>query len=230
MRKMRPTIVLVVAILHFVGGGLGVTGGLCGLAFQGMTGGRMFTGFNPPSGSKQGMSQDEMQKQMENIMAEKMPWYREYQLGSGIVNVLISSLMIVSGIGLLMMRSWGRYTSIAYAVLSLLNHVFTIVYSLTYVVPATQAMFDEMARQEPQIAPMVSTMKMFTTLGALIPILLALYPLFVLIVMLVPSVAASFRSDAASDQELRDDFDEPEESWGKRRGRRPDDHIPRDDG
>jgi hypothetical protein len=228
MRQTRPTIVLVIAILHFVGGGLGATGAVCGLAAQGITGGKMFTGFGGQQGGQQA-TQVEVQKKLEQAMDEKMPGYKQVELWGMVSSLILSTLMIVSGIGLLQMRPWGRIVSIVYAVFSILNHIFTLIYTFAFTIPAMNAIFQDMAAKDPQAKAVTSIMEFAVIAGTIVAALFALYPVFVLIVMLTPSVANAFRQKLDLTQSPEDIEEEPDLPWGRRHRAEPDDRIQPDE-
>src|SRR5262245_15705505 len=102
MLPQRPTSVTVIAILHFVFGGLGLLLGLCGAGIVAAGGGSAFP-FQPPAQGQQA-KQLEYQKEMQAAMAGS----QGSQLGQLGADVAISVLMILAGIGLMKVRPWGR--------------------------------------------------------------------------------------------------------------------------
>jgi hypothetical protein len=167
---------------------------------------------------------------MEKTLEEKMPAYKEIQLGSLIANLLLSTLMIISGIGLLQMRAWGRTLSIVYALLSILNHIFTIVYGLAFSVPAMRAVFQDLAAQDPNAQPFLSVMETAVTASAIIPALYAIYPIVVLVIMFRPTVVQAFRKGQDEISLPEEESAEGDLPWGRRPTRSPgDDHFRAED-
>jgi len=207
MRKKVPTAVLVIAILHFVGGGLGLVGSLCGLAMQGAN--RTFAGFGGQPG------QADVQEKVEKTLGQKIPAYKSIQIGSLVVNLVLSLLMIAGGIGLLQLMTWGRSLSIVYAFLSIANHAFTVVYSFAFTLPATQALFRELAAQDAKAEPMVTMMQAVVTAGVVIGALFVAYPIAVLVIMFRPSTVRAF--EKAGDYEQSPVEAEGDENlpWGR---------------
>jgi hypothetical protein len=208
MRKNRPAAVLVIAILHLVGGGLGVAGGLCGLAFVGAGGNQMFSGLGGAPSSQQGKGPESVQPRMMKHMEESLPHYQAVQYGNLGVDLLISVLMIVAGIGLIAMKSWGRLLSLVYAVLSILFHVWQLVYAYAYTIPTMNAFFDDEAARDKQVAAFASSMKTIMAVSPVMGAIVAIYPIIVIIIMLLPSVAAAFRQQQLTFDQPPDEYDQ----------------------
>ena len=212
MRKNLPTAVLVIAILHFIGGGLGLLGSVCGLAVQGASGGKMFSGFG---GQQAG--QADLQAKLEKNLNEKVPAYKAVQIGSLVINLVLSILMIAGGIGLLQLMAWGRTVSIVYALLSILNHIFTVIYAFAFSVPAARAIFQDLIGQDPQAQPFVSIVEVAMTGGVIVGALFVIYPIIVLIVMFRPAVVRAFGAgqdwDAQAETEGTDE--DAHMPWGR---------------
>jgi hypothetical protein len=192
MSQNRPAAVLVIAILHFVGGGLGLVGGLCGLAFLGAGGNQMFTNLGGSPSGQQGKGPEALQPRMMKHMEENVPYYQAVQYGNLSLDVVLSVLMITAGIGLVGMKSWGRTLSLVYAALSILYHVWQLVYAYAYTIPIMNAFFDE-EMADKQVAAFASSMKTITAISPLLGAIVVIYPIIVIIIMLLPSVAAAFR-------------------------------------
>lgn len=195
MPQSRPASVLVIAIFHFIVGGLGLVCGICGgvqMAAGGQLGG--FAGAQDPK-------QKQLQVDLEKQLNEKLPHNKlitGMNLGIGFV---FSAVLIAAGFGLLNMQAWGRLLSLAYAGLSLMHKVFMAIYNLAFALPATREVFKvlkaNLGPQERQAAPMFDFIETFATIGVTVdPFIRMVYPVAVLIIMLLPSVAAAFRNDA----------------------------------
>lgn len=192
MERNRPTSVLVIAILHFVIGG---TGALCNLcATVQLVVGSQVASFGNPQQAKQ-------QQQIEEALTAKIPGYRIHQVISLAASWLFTALLIVAGLGLLQMQMWGRTLSLVYAVLSLLHKIVTAIYIYVLVLPAYRDVFRLIDMPNKQAAQVAETIAMVT--AGVTPPIMMIYPIVVLIVMLLPSVSAAFRSGGrAPDQEI----------------------------
>src|SRR5262245_6550476 len=103
----RPLSITTIAILHFVFGGLGILFGICGGITLAAGGGSQnwFMSSGGPSAN-----QDQMQKMQQDLQKaiEGGPAYQAVQIGNLVLDLAISVTMIVSGVGLLQLRPWGR--------------------------------------------------------------------------------------------------------------------------
>lgn len=196
MPPKRPTSVLVIAILHFVFGGIALAFGLCGGAFQ-VAGGNQ--AFQPAGvGGQQAKEQQQLQEDLQKALEEKVPAGKAVQYGNLGVDLLLSAMMIVSAIGLLKVLSWGRSLSIVYAVLSIIHKVFAAVYAFAFTIPATNEVVEKfLAKQNlGEQGRMLGRIVEITAIGAVIfALLTAIYPIIVLIVMFRPKVVAAFRGE-----------------------------------
>jgi hypothetical protein len=208
MTRQRPASILVIAILQFVFGGLGL---LCGLytAAQLAVGNQLFTfGANTP----QAQQQEQFQEQLEKSMLEKDPYVKQVQYGTTGVELFLSLMMIASGIGLLKMQSWGRLLCLVYSVLSISLKVFTAVYTLLFTVPAIKEFAQSLAAKGPQEAMMAKFIQFSAYAGVAWPSVTVVYPLVVLVIMLLPPTRAAFRGErvARPEEEPPDYRDEPD--------------------
>ena len=161
----RPTSVTVIGILHIVFGGMGVICVPVGMFFLAVLPALM----------------------RHAVFAHPLPpVFQEENLRSGLMAfnlmraLIVSIALIVAGIGLLRMKSWGRILSIIYGVYGVLAAL---------VVPLVAYHFMPRAPNEAE--------EVGRAIGVPIGICCAIiYPVVVLIVMLAPSVAAAFRGSA----------------------------------
>jgi hypothetical protein len=187
----RPAGVLVIAIFHFIFGGVGLLCNLCGAGGQAMNASKSF-------GGKANAEEERIEKDAEAILNRKAPGYHVLEVGDIGVSLLANGILIAAGVGLLLMRSWARITSIAWAVVMLLMKVLLAAYYVLVVFPALSEAFqtvlaDVPAQERRTVESFISIMK-----GALVagPCLVSLYAVVVLIVMLLPGVAAAFSGAA----------------------------------
>jgi hypothetical protein len=241
MPQNKPTVLMVIAVLQLVFGGLG----LVGSALQLAGGGTALATAKPPQAP--GGHPTITAEELENYLARKVPDYRLLMKAQAGASAVLCLLMLGSGVGLLFMQRWGRDVAIFYAVLSLLVTILSTVWMFTAVVPAMSAFAREKAAgrsKEDQIV--AQGMDIGGKVGAGCGTLTGIYPLIVLFIMLLPSTEEAFRDDEVSPVELLpDDFPPPSRSppdesvrptaespWGEdpegfRPGHRPDSDHPR---
>src|ERR1700730_15613040 len=99
MRQKRPASVTVLAILHFVFGGLGIVGGLCS-GVQLAVGNQMFAAM----AGAQAAQQKKMQEERDRDVWENLPSYKPVPYAGVALELLMSGLMIAAGVGLLRLQ------------------------------------------------------------------------------------------------------------------------------
>ncbi|HZT82515.1 MAG TPA: hypothetical protein VFA26_19965 [Gemmataceae bacterium] len=211
MERYRPGGITAIAILHLIGGSILLLSSVCGGAMQLAGGQQAFT----PATTAQSKQQKELQERMEKVLNEKLPGYKAIQYGQMGLSFVISVMLLTAGIGLLKMQPWARTLSIVYAIISILNHVFSIVYGFAFSIPATRELLREEAQRNPQVAQFSSIMEAALPLGIVVSAIFVLYPIVVLIVMMLPGTKAAFAGEPYG-KVPPDDIDE-----GVRFGDRP---------
>jgi hypothetical protein len=212
--KQRPASVLVLAILHLVGGGIDLIGVLCSGAMQAAGGN--------PFGMQGGAGQDPTVRLQKAI--EAIPGQQAFTLGELAINLVLDVLLIAAGIGLLSMKPWARILSLVYAPLAILNRLGTFAYTLLVLIPAFDTILVQELGRDRQIANALqaasSIMRTFMLIGAIVGFLFIIYPIVVLIILNLRHVKAAFsgKSDV-----LRPALAE-DEGWGpiQRPGLSPD--------
>jgi hypothetical protein len=198
----RPAGVLVIAIFHFIFGGVGLLCNLCGAGGQAINANKSF-------GSKGNAEEERIERDAEAVLNRKAPGYHAVEVGDIVVSLLANGVLIAAGVGLLLLKPWARITSISWAALILLVKVFVAGYYILVVFPALSAAFREalgdVPAQQRQAAESVITFLK----GALIasPCLVSIYAVVVLIVMLLPGVSAAFSGAAMAGGGLEDYHD-----------------------
>ncbi|HEV2948347.1 MAG TPA: hypothetical protein VGX70_13295 [Gemmataceae bacterium] len=206
--RERPLSIMPIAVLHFVFGGLGILCGIC-LGIQ-LAGGQNWmtpTPSGPQSGSATEMKQlqDEMQKAMESAAGSQA-----VQIGTVVADLAISIIMIVSGIGLLQLRPWGRSLSILYAILSIALKIFEAVYAFAVTGPLINEFINTHTATGPEQQFMFTVMKMVAIIPPIIQLVCMIYPIVVLIIMLRPAVVAAFRDGGSATTVSRPSDEQPE--------------------
>ena len=195
MARYRPTAVLVLAILHLVGGGLGLVMDACGGAAAAAGG-----SFSPGAGqSPQAKAQQDFQKRLQQHIEQELPANRAITYASLAVSLLLDVLLLAGGTGLLSMQPWARTVSLVYAVLSILTKVFTLV-NLAFTWPVMDKFIQQEAAKDPNLGPLTSMMPAILGVTAVFTLLLMIYPVVVLVILLRPRIAAAFREEAPPDQ------------------------------
>ncbi len=194
MRRERPTAVLVLAILHLVGGCLGLLFGAVVLALQ-------LAALNTaavPAPAPSAVTTRNLNYAIAQHTEEAVPSSRAVQFIQTAEGLLLDVLLLNAGVGLLYMRRWARALSLTYAALSILLHLFGLLYAVVFLLPASSAFIDQVAGN-PGVGPMAAGWRFGWWVGTLFGFAFILYPIAVLVVLLLPGVAAAFRDGARSD-------------------------------
>ena len=208
MRRQRTTAILVIAILHLVGGGLGLIGSLCGCAGLVMT--NTLSSAIPTMPQRPGQPPPPSAADAMKYYNDHVPGYRAFTIGGLAFSFLLDTLLLSGGIGLLMMQPWARWVSVAYAPLSILVRLASFIYQLVWVLPVTQ----ELYAKNPAMAGMSSIVSISGGIGLFLSLLFVLYPIAVLVIMLLPSTAAAFRGELPPREDDYEDNDlDEDDSW-----------------
>jgi hypothetical protein len=149
-----------------------------------------------------------------------VPGFRLWIFGSLIVLLLLSLLLVVSGVGLLRMRPWARTTAIVYVFLMIVFEVVSTVVQVQYLTPGMMAYQKEMDNWQRQLAgnrpmpnnPALGMMESpaFRYGSAIAGALFYLaYPLVLLVFMLRPNVAAALAGKPIPQVEAVEDYWDP---------------------
>jgi hypothetical protein len=163
-------------------------GGLCGGVLEWANQPGIYARFFGPQDPKEVETEKEMQK-----ILNSGPAYRVIDRGKDILDIAICLAMMVSGFGLLKMKTWGRSLAIITAVISIAVGLIFVFYALTFTVPAVYQ-FTE-SKQPANIDEYIDLS--FLKFQAIAPIfnemVFMIYPVIVLLVMMRSSVSAAFR-------------------------------------
>ncbi len=222
MRRERPTAVTVLAVFHFVFGGLGLLCGLC----QGF--GAVVLAKAPadaPQTTPFGAQQDRFANEILKETRARAPWFTAYKVAEQAVHVVFSLMLIASGVGLLMVQSWGRWLSVTYAALRLLTLPLVFWYTFAVEVPAQEAAVQKaFADGGPPGAKTGAEVGIQLNKGW--PLLLVVYPAVVLLIMFLPGTARAFSGEAEEEDDDGDGRrmrrDDDYDDYGRRRRRRDD--------
>ncbi len=212
MPRYRPTPVFVIAILHLVGGGLGLIFSLCGCAglFMGSALSSMSLPTVPARPGQTAPPPPPGPNEIMKFYNENVPGYQAFTIGAIVVSLLLDGMLLAAGIGLLNMRPWARGLSLVYAPISIVNRVFAFIYQLVFVTPATEKLY----AQNPVLAGMSSFMTITTGVGLVVNLLFIIYPITVLVILLMPSTAAAFRVQApVRSDDIGEEASDSDDSW-----------------
>jgi hypothetical protein len=197
MPRTRPTSVTVIGILNLIFGGLSLLCGVGLIALQLAGVESMLTNFGTRNtgNNPQIAKQKELEKDLSRFTDETDPtWLRYASSAQGLV---LSLLLIISGIGLLLMQAWARALSFVYAALSILSHVAHLVYLIAVTLPAAQPILKQISARGPDEQVLAGLMNFGMYVELAVPIISLVYPAIVFMVMLRPNVAAAFRGEMA---------------------------------
>ena len=197
LKPRRPTALVVVAILNLIFGGFWLLCGGAGLALNESGAAEWLAKFqkNQP-GQIKGLSYGEIMVQV----AERVPSFVVVQRIAAIAGLLTSLLLVLSGIGLLRLRAWGRYLGFAYVAVQLPVHIANAVYSMLYVTPVMAKIMDEALAKMPggfMRQMMEFSLGLSSSAGVVGIAMTLVYPLLVLMLLLLPSVSQAFKKQAA---------------------------------
>ncbi|HTU90699.1 MAG TPA: hypothetical protein VMF69_11540 [Gemmataceae bacterium] len=214
MRRQPPTAVLVIAILHLIGGGLGLFSSICSCGSLLMVGSiSSFMPAPPTLPARPGQPPLPNFNDLMKQMNDSIPGYRAFAIVALALSFLLDIMLISGGIGLLKMQPWARWLSLAYAPISILVRIGTAVYQLIWVIPATQALYAKFTATTP-MPGFGFIMTISSGIGVFVNLLFIIYPIAVLIVLLLPSTAAAFRGEApVRNDDWHDEEENDEGGW-----------------
>jgi hypothetical protein len=229
MRPKRPTSVLVIAIFHFIFGSLGLI--WCLLQ---MIGAVVIYSQPKPVAVAPNPNQPTILA-IQPYLDARVPFWREANLAVGVMGLFLSVVLIADGIGLLLYQPWARFVAIGYGALSILYQAGWLLYAAFCVLPVQLAFYDALPAVNAQAQGAKAGGKIGVACGSFLPALGLIYPVIVLVVMLLPSVATAFQGGRAADDlddrrgrrrrrdNEDDDVDEDDEAQGY--GGAPDDRF-----
>lgn len=187
-KKSLPAAVTIVAILNFVGAGFGLCcAEIPALAGQIFGTSSMMSGLKGmgPAGNK---AVDDVQK-LEKFQDKELPSHAIYVYASTFLNMFVSLLMVISGIGLLMLKPWGRLLALLYVPCSLLMRLCGVGYLLAIFNPMMMRWYDTQKDLPPDF---IAGQKFGLYIGSFFGLVFLVYPVVVLFLMTRPSVVQAF--------------------------------------
>jgi hypothetical protein len=130
-----------------------------------------------------------------------IPFFMEVTIGQAVFDIVMSLVLLISGIGLLRLRGWARQMCLVYAILSIVVRLGGMVYGIAVVQPATPQVEKEIedfiiAKGIPAGKQKGNPMANNPIVGNLTSVFgtafSLTYPVVVLVLMLLPNVVAAF--------------------------------------
>jgi hypothetical protein len=207
MPRKRPTAVFTIAVLHLVGGGLGLLAGVCGGFILALRANAVNNGTGDT---------------MTEYLDANVPSLQAVMMLDLGVDVLLSLLLLVAGLGLLSMQLWARGLTVFYAILSIGHKIGYVVFQIGFVFPV----LNEFLRQGVGTQANSGAYAVGARAGFLMRVFfftfLGLYPVVALCVLFSRRVSDAFlqtgRRFVECDDEEDDDYDD--EDWDDRFRRR----------
>lgn len=201
MTPQRPPVLVVMAVLNFVFGGFGLVALLC-LGAIALCFGSMASQAPPgPRGSPNPMQ--EMWG-----MYQSIPGFIPYTVVTSIMGLVMATLLIVAGIGLLKVRPWARVLCVIYSVYTILATIGGLIYSIAIVNPAIELWQQDLNRRMAGGGPPPPTMggganNVMSVAGSVMGMA---YAIALLVVMFLPVVSAAFAGRSLSAREDPEDY------------------------
>jgi hypothetical protein len=234
MPTKRPAAVLVMAILNLVFGGLGLALYLCATC----AGVFLAVMFSQAAAAGNNPDVQELREMLASL-ERHFPWMVPGLVGYVAFQLVMFTLLLVAGLGLLKMRPWARVASLFYAGVTILEQIGFLIFRLAYMQRAMEEWQQEFQQQmlarHPGARPAPGPFPggpfaggpMVEGVGAALSALLGMaYPVALLIVLLLPHVSAAFAARRMADYDDRerkaeDEMEEDHYDRGERWGDEP---------
>jgi uncharacterized protein YneF (UPF0154 family) len=169
----RPTVVTVLAILAIIFGSLGVLGGICNIPQY--LGVRLM-----PNPILDGIQKD-------GVMLT-------FMLTSLAINLILSVILLIAGIGSLSLKPSSRVWMIRYALIHIVVTAVSLLLGLTFITARNHALMQKTLAANPQLntPQMKMVLQYSTTGGYCFAIVFLIWPLLILYYMNRPQVKAAF--------------------------------------
>jgi hypothetical protein len=208
MPRKRPAAVTTLGVLNIVFGSLGLVGSLCcGTVF-----GIVYSAARTPTPGGLNLAEELL-----NVRP-----FVTYSIMQMLFSVLLSLLMLISGIGLLTVQNWGRILALITSTLTIFLSFAALIYLFVFVNPALeeyqrwanqrinqweQARFGRGFVMRPTPPPMGDPV-LVTISSVFNAVLNVGYSVVVIIVLLLPHVSATFSGRSPREEFAPDDDDD----------------------
>ena len=179
---------LIIAILQLAFGALGFLAGVCGGVLEWADQPGIYARLFGPQDPEELETEKEKQKILESV-----PAYRVIDRGKDILDIAICLAMIISGFGLLRMKTWGRSLTIVTVFISIAGGLIFVLYALAFTVPAVYQFTESKLPADIDEYIDLSFLKFQAIAPIFHEMVFMIYPVIVLLVMMRSSVSAAFR-------------------------------------
>src|SRR5262249_11054724 len=135
------------------------------------------------------------------------PGYRLALLSSGVIGLVLHLAMIAAAVGLLMLRAWGWWLSVAWATLQFVYQALSLAYLWVVALPAANRVVQTVPRDDNGVCgPIANGNPFYHVFWGLFALGFSFYPLLVLVLLVLPPVRRAFgrgNSRGHEDQEER---------------------------
>ena len=142
------------------------------------------------------------------FMRRDLPLFGPAIIFGQIMGLITALVLLTTGVGLLNRQNWARLTCVVYCIFNILLLLADMVFRLFFMIPAQERWRDDFLRRNPGLFFLdnsdIYVGQMFS-IG--IAVLCLVYAIVLLIILLLPRVAATFRPRPAFDR-YEDDFDD----------------------
>jgi hypothetical protein len=203
MVRKRPTVILVMAILSITFGSLWLLLWLC-------VGAMPFILYHLPV-PQPGGGTGYPYRELLDLLQREIPGYAAVEVGNAVLGLVLSVLLILSGIGLLRMQNWARWTSVIFGGVTVVKEIAHSIFSWIYVNPVTERWAQELVRKLPPGTPDFSGNRILNTIleiGAVIASIA--FAGVLLVVMFLPNVRAAFAGRRSGPVKAAEGYSDPE--------------------
>jgi hypothetical protein len=208
MSRQRPPVVMVMAILNFVFGGLFLLYGLCCEGFNLVVLGFLQNTSQPATINTFKGSQPNPLGAMGQI-SDFIPGLLPVKITTTLLGLFLAAILIIGGIGLLAVDRRGRRACIGYGILQVFLSLFCLWYKLFVENPGMarwQAAFSAQIGMGPARSTNTALSGAFATAGFILSIA---YAIALLIVMFLPNVEAAFEGGGERAAPEPEDYHDP---------------------
>jgi hypothetical protein len=133
-----------------------------------------------------------------STLFDSIPGYYPMMIGMLLMFIFLHTALIGAGVGLLMMQSWARWTTIGYGVLSILLAMVYLAYNVFVVQPATDEWMQDWFMQMGQPPPPTTGNTVSGIVGTCFwSLLFIAYPVVVSIIMSLPAMGQALAGGPA---------------------------------
>jgi hypothetical protein len=150
-----------------------------------------------------------------DYLCEHVPGFSAVYAVSYVLGLCLAIVLMISGIGLLAMRRWARFTCIFYGVLKVLSHVAMFAYALLLVFPANHDYLDQLKPSPPML------MRLTEPLDFLAELLSMIYPVFLLVFALHPATTRHLSTANVAEDRYQAPVNDDEDEYQRRRREPP---------